>query len=1429
MEKMNVKEVNEKGGYVMNKAMSKDVYEKVNELVKNGNLYEETHLHSKDQYDSDNDAMAVCKRLKELGRKTVFLTQHGVAAATWSFKEAAKEYGLKFVPGVETYYQKDASKDESGIMTYDSVKGLEHLILHAEDDQGWKALSMAISDSQDQSGFSIMNEEILRKYFGKGSIGHKHVIATSACVAGPISMVYRQNQRIKNEIQKIDKRKQRVVGASVDEDRIFNLEAQVADLEEELASVSEEEKSLKSVAGAKFTQREKSLAKLKESGNIDAYEKTKAEIEADKSAAEFAKESLESVKKAKQRLKKRINIFNKELNELRKLYSKSSSYDEQVVELRGKFISEEDMDKVAIKRLKSFEEIFGEGYFFAEIQYHGYEIETETYPNIVRVARKLNIPLVATNDVHIIDNSDDEVLKRQMLQSLRFENWNESHESDRELYLKSDQEMLETLSKIYSKDVVEESMKNSLAIAVRCNVEFKIGSHHPKYIPNADEPKDSYNVFIEHLQKGIDEKFPGGLDQNHRDRLNHEVMTMKNMGYIDYHLVVEDFLNYAALYENIPFKAIKDAPVDKEDLKVWIKEKGYNQKVGMATGAGRGSAGGSLVCSLLNITRVDPLNYGLLFERFLNPERVSMPDIDSDFSRTIRPRVIEYVKNKYGNDCVAGIVTQNAQAPKGSIRLAAKCFGLYENRDNKKDNGAKKYLSLGDKIAKAVPKDIGISFSDEIADKTVLESLKEEFANDEKALKILDWANTLEGVFTAYSAHAAGIVITDGTPIKEIVPLRWNKKLGIYTTQCDMVEVEENGMLKFDFLGLKTLDVINDCLWQLKNTGTNVNLYDIPLNDKEVFSEVFSKARTNSVFQFESSGMKNMLKRFQPETFDDLIILVAMFRPGPLQYIDGVIDVKNKVKPISFLDPQLEPILKETYGAIVYQEQVMEIFQKLAGYTLGGADLVRRAMSKKKVEKLRIEKDAFINGDEQRGIKGCVNNGIPAEIADQLFEQMMDFASYAFNKSHATVYAYLAYITGWLKYHHPAEFLMGAMRWSEKQGSKDPLPGLIGEARSFDVEVKPPRINESMEQFTVEDGSILFGLSAVKTVGASAEEIISEREKNGKFKSMHDFFKRTRIRKDAVENLILAGAFDEFYQNRKAMVDAVEDFSSVSTKLNNKESFYKAAKTMLPLVDNLKTAEEVIKKQENLGLNVELKAPTTKTKLQKRVTNAEKALEKLNHEFETLRVVTNIEEDEDERMRSERELLGAYVTAHPLDNYPTELDGIDTLDRFNQYSKQAYGLISEVTMRKRKKDGRDMAFLVLEDRFGTIKVNVYTKAFAENKNQIQVGNVVVIDGYAQEDGFQSAQDDDDDETNYLLVAQAITPAEKRKKSYSLEVSSMVSYHLDIENDIRKKYETKEGGSTLYIYDSTLKELRKMNYKVTNDIRNYPNVVSQYDN
>ena len=1364
------------------------------------------HMHSKDQFDSDNAADKVCSREKELGAKAVALTQHGVASQIESFKKAAKKYGLKFIPGIEAYYS--------------ALEKMFHLIILAMDDTGWKAICMAITEGQNKSGQAVMTEEILRRHFGPGSIGHGHVLATSACINGVIAGVLRSNEAIEKEIKKVERRMQKAVRNAPGNDALEALDEDILVLQDREREKAEKLEKAKALASMKFKQREKAVSKL--SG--EAAEAAAKELENDKNLSKEAAESLPDLKKELEAIKRRIAAMNKEKKELIGVIEKRDRYLSEIEEMRAGIEDEIVIEERAEEEFRRFIGIFGEGNFYAEVQNHGIDTEAAVYPKIAKLARKLGVPIVATNDVHTIDNSEDELLRRRMLRALRFEQWQDDQPGDDQLYIKTDEELEEWLRRILPEDVVKEAMGNIMAIVDRCDVRFETENHYPKFIPKNGQSTEEF--FDDLVERGLKTLFPDGLPEGYRERVEREKEIMKTMGYVDYHLVVRDFTQYASLYDYIPPDRIKDAPIDPAELEEWKKKNGYTKKTGLSNGTGRGSAVGSLVCDALKITHLDPIKYDLYFERFLNPERVSMPDIDSDISRSVRQRVIEYVKQKYGENCVCGIMTQNAQAPRGAIRNAAKCYGLFKNKDDKKDNGAKRFLSLADQIAKKVPMEPGISFDSRTGSGvTVYQSLRSEYMENEDALEIIRWAKVFEGCFTAYGAHAAGIVITDGTPVSEIIPLRWNDKLGIYTTQCNMVEVEEAGMLKFDVLGLKTVDIINDCLWQLEKEGIHVDIYSIPLEDKKVYREIFAKGQTDSVFQFESSGMKQMLKRFKPECFEDLILLVSMFRPGPLQYLDGVIDVKNGVKPLEFLDEKLRPILGTTYGAISYQEQVMRIFQELAGYSLGGADLVRRAMSKKKLSVLEKERHAFVYGDPERHIAGCVNNGIPEHVANTLFDQMTEFAKYAFNKSHAAAYAYNAYVTGYLKYHYPAEFLMSAMRWAEKTQRKDPIPGLMAEAKAMGIEVRQPDINMSGAKFTVEDGRILFGLGAVKSVGMSADIILKERNMNGPFRSLHDFYRRCSVNKGAVQNLIAAGAFDSFGTNRLAMKMSVEQFKKAADDVRKKESFIRTAEAMLPYVDSIDTDEKIKEQQKALGLAVELKEVTTRAKLEKRIVNAKKAVKSLKERFESLRVDASAREDRSERMREEKELIGAYVTCHPLDEYENgeETASIRQIRDISAETDRIFGVVGDVQIKKRKKDGKPMAFVTLEDKSGSIRVNFFTAVYGDCSEVLKPGNVIIVTGKAKEEEVfvpnagdaDEGFDEGEREKEFVFTARNAYLARKRKEKCLYVVSSYAVFHIFEEKTFREEYGD-ENGNPLLIYDRSMKELREASYRISRD-------------
>lgn len=897
------------------------------------------------------------------------------------------------------------------------------------------------------------------------------------------------------------------------------------------------------------------------------------------------------------------------------------------------------------------------------------------------------------------------------------------------------------------------------------------------------------------VQKGIELRFPEGMPESYKARLEYELGIIESMGFPDYLLVVKDFLEYGRLLGYVPKEKIKEAPITIAELKAYIKQNGYTNP-GFRIGPGRGSAVGSLVCYLLGITNLDPIKYGLLFERFLNPERVSMPDIDSDISADTRQKVIEYVQNKYGKDAVCGIMTTNAQAPKGSIRIAAKFYGLKEYNEP--------MTSLGNTICKDVPKDVGTSFAttvdetgrvDQESETSLYDYLREKYKTDKDAIEVLRWAKVVEGSFTAYGSHAAGIVISDNKDVSDYIPLRWNSRTGMMTTQCDMAQTEENGLLKFDFLGLKTLDIITESMFMIeKNHGIIIDPLKIDVNDSRVYKEIFAAAKTNSVFQFESAGMKAMLKRFKPACFEDLIILVSMFRPGPLQYLDGVIDVKNGKKEMTFLTPELEAIVGKTYGAIVYQEQVMEICQQLAGFTLGHADEVRRYMSKKKKDKLAHEEEVFISG--------CEHKGISKEIATELFNQMMDFARYAFNKSHAAAYAYNAFITAWLKCYYPAEFMAAALNWADNDG----ISGLVYEAQSLGVKVYAPDINLSQKEFSAADGSIRFGLSSIAGVKNHADEILADRA-NGQYNSVKDFCIRINPNIQVIDHLISAGAFDAFSKNRVAMKVMVNEIKEVIPNIQKKTSFIKSANLVLPVCEKL-SAQELIAMQEEAGLKAEIKEPTTAEKLQKRIDNASQTLSVLNSDLSLIKE-KNIEENKTERMANEKNFLGMYVTEHPMDFYPNcSTLKVSPVSEISEFSEAAYGVVINLQIKSRKKDGAKMAFFELEDRSGKIDVCCFTKAYAEYADVIKEGAVLKLIGKVD-------VEEEEEETRLKFFVSEATIIAEEKKPVLLAIESLEQFKA-ISDTFRETYEEKEGRA-LILYDMKADKFVRYPVKVRDSI------------
>ena len=1050
-----------------------------------------------------------------------------------------------------------------------------------------------------------------------------------------------------------------------------------------------------------------------------------------------------------------LTRLKREEKKLLETAAKGAVYTEEIKMLLARKKSPEEAKEGARKSILLLQEIFGSGNLYVELQYHGMEEEKVVYPVLSDIAVEEGIPVVATNDVHILDSSKEELLRRNTLRALRFQKWEEIEESDKELYIKNDRELRDGLLKILPEEIAEEAVLNILVILARSDFRLPCESHFPKFHPPQGKTSDEY--FDQLIEEGVRQRFPDGLSEVYKRRLDYEISVIRKCRYVDYHLIVQDFLNYGRELQRLPEKSIEDAPYDREALQAYI-EKHADKVPAFYVGLGRGSGVGSLVCYILGITAMDPIKYNLIFERYLNLERVSMPDIDSDLAKTIREKVIRYIRYRYGNSAVCGIMTTNAQGPKSCIRMAAKYYALSQHQE------ANTYLSLAGQICKAVPADPGISFSDEIAGTTLFEYLCRMFPSGE-AEDILHWAHSLEGSFTSYGAHAAGVVIGDG-PLRDIIPLRYNSSLSEMTTQCNMVQTESlHGLLKMDCLGLRTLDVISETIRMVYgNHERSIDPLKLEPNDPKVFSEIFQKGRTNAVFQFESEGMKNMLRRFRPECFEDLIILVSTFRPGPMQYLDGIIEVKSGVREMRFLTPELEPILGETYGAIVYQEQVMEIFQKLAGYSLGGADQVRRAMSKKKIDKLVHERQAFIFGDPKRGIRGCVENGIEEAAADQLFSEMTDFARYAFNKSHACAYAMNSYITAWLKLYYPAEFLCAALNFAQNEK----IPGLIREAKNFGINIHGPNINRSMARFSVSDGELFFGLSSVKSVGSAGDDILLERAENGMFKSIREFFIRTASSRSAVESLIRAGAFDDFNPSRSGMIQTIDLYKKCVKKLSDSERAIKAGDPQ-----NTKKYQRLLIKRSD----------------------AEEDLRSI--------IIPPVPDDPLERLKEEHRLLGLFACHHPAELFIRTRSACP-VSEMNSGTQVLQGVLISVEIKKRKSDGKEMAFAILDDGTGECRLSFFTRAFSFCRDLVQEGNVLTVYG--------SVMDADSEEDYMTFSVDRVTVPPRKKKKLQLEVQAFPLWHIRDEYQFRARY----GGSDreFCVLDRASGEIREMKYRLS---------------
>ena len=983
------------------------------------------------------------------------------------------------------------------------------------------------------------------------------------------------------------------------------------------------------------------------------------------------------------------------------------------------------MYEEACKSALRYQNIFGKNNFFLELQDHGMPEQKQVNQSLLRMSREMGIELVATNDVHYTYAED--VKPHDILLCLqtgkRLSDEDRMRYEGGQYFVKSPEEMATLFP------YAPEALENTYKIAQRCNVEIEFGvTKLPKY--DVPEGYTSWEYLNKLCWDGFAERYPDDTGKL-RDQLTYELSIIQKMGYVDYFLIVWDFIK-------------------------------YSRDHGIAVGPGRGSAAGSLVSYTLGITNIDPAKYQLLFERFLNPERVSMPDIDVDFCFERRQEVIDYVVRKYGKDRVAQIVTFGTLAARGVLRDVGRVMDMP--------------YAFVDSIAKMVPQELNITLDRALKTNPEFKTL---YDTNEQVKELVDMSMRLEGLPRHTSMHAAGVVISQKA-VDEYVPLS-RAQDGSLTTQFTMTTLEELGLLKMDFLGLRTLTVIQNAVRMAEQGhGCKIDVDHIDYNDKAVLDSL-GTGKTDGVFQLESTGMKNFMKELKPQSLEDIIAGISLYRPGPMDFIPQYIRGKNHPETITYDCPQLESILEPTYGCIVYQEQVMQIVQKLAGYTLGRADLVRRAMSKKKAAVMQQERQNFVYGNEAEGVPGCISRGIQENVANKIYDDMIDFAKYAFNKSHAAAYAVVAYQTAWLKYYYPVEFMAALMTSVIDNSTK--VSEYILTCRQMNIGILAPDVNESESAFSVSGGAIRYGLNAIKSIGRPViESIIAERKAGGPYVDLSDFIHRLPgkdVNKRVVENLIKSGAFDSFPANRRQMM----------------------------LI---------------YGQIMDEAAQKKKTELAGQMSLFDFAAEEDKEAFK-VKIPVVAEYSKGDLLAFEKEVLGFYISGHPLEEYEEQwkrgISHVTTdflppeegeLPKVHDGERATVGgMITTKTM-KATKTNKMMAFITIEDLVGTVEVIVFPRDYEKIGKMLNVDDKVFVSGRISAEEDRASK----------MILESIRPFSEPKKELWIQFTDVEEFKRR-EPELLSTIMDSEGSDSVIIYVKKEKMKKVLpasrNIKITDEL------------
>lgn len=1357
--------------------------------------YQELHIHTDGSYrDGVNTVKEVFDYAEKLSRKAVAITDHGNFTRLFAalkertareknllsklMKDAPEEdlnnilkilddfgslrnpndalipyiekYGdifvevvnntVQFVPGIEMYAT-DGPNDN---------KARHHIILYGTDWEGMKVLFKLcnLAEKNQYKNAPQVTFETLERFIGPGTKGHGKVIVTSACAGGHLCRILLRPQKIKDKISSLNQQLSNYNG--VDEKTLKLVEEQVFDRKEKLNELKKTRTLLKSLAKKDFdikinkknvkkenlqeklinvdkkriTDDKKALQKQQIKEQIAKVEKEIEDLISEKKYADAKlnelpqiENSINEYKSAIDAAKISLKSLEKEIRPVIKIKEKIDTLNEQLNELT-------DVYELAKATALHYENICGKGNYFIELQNHGIKDELYCEPLLKKISKETGIPMTVANDVHYATPEKRHL--RDLMFSMRFKNpisIIENQEGSGELYFKSNEQMSELFSD------VPEAIENTSLIASRCNVFFKKEKHLPHFETGNEMTPGEY---LENFARNnIKNKYPdfdlksNEWKEDFEKRLSYELKTINDMGYNSYIDIVQDFIFFAR------------------------KNKGST-----TVGPGRGSAAGSLVCYLLDITTVDPLKYGLLFERFLNPERVSMPDIDTDFANGIRQDVIDYVTKRYAykgeydveelRTTVCGIHTEGTLAGRAAIRAVGRVTEVP--------------LDICDRVAKMIPAKV---------DMTINQALKENgdlldfYKNDETVKKLIDDAMLVEGIPDHHGVHAAGIIISD-KPITEYAPMFWNEVKNMWVIQYEKGPCEDVLMLlKMDFLGLKNLDIITETVNLINDDNKELPDFQIinEANDENIFKNVYAQSKTNGVFQFESSGMKQILLNFSPKRFEDVFLLNAAYRPGPMQYIPDITKVKQGKEKPEYIIPEMASIMDSTYGKPIYQEQIMMIFNKIAGFSLGTADIIRRAMSKKKVKEMLIYKDDFIDA--------LIKKGADKAKVEDFWEELVQFSKYAFNKSHSVLYSIVSYQTAFLKYYYPTEYMTALLQYSDT--NKFAL--YIKEAKSMGITVCKPDINISKYSFSpLKNGNIIFGLSNIKNVASGATDIIEERNRHGLFKDLRDLIIRCcvyGIGKKNIQNLINAGALDNFIQNRRKYAETLD-------------LYYDSCKSCLKNI---------------------------KARLSSQNDTEEDFLLKLNLEwiFPDLPDIKNYSKQE--TLEKEKLLMGHYISGHPLDDYVDIINANSKTDIASLEDNQKTvicGRIQNIEYFNRKSDNKPFCKFTFEDLSDSIDITCFTKNFEKFKNLIKEGEIVAITGTCQ---IEYSEDMSVIISKDFYIDNISTVVAKKNM---LIICNMLIYE-----DILKPAleEQPDGNIQVSIYDEFCNEVRQTKYHI----------------